>query len=481
MYGRAAPQTELSKILIGSNVAARDQWHYAFNLYFLDGVVFGHYNPSIWRKDTPSIRSEWQNKLDFIAPQYYRALDIYHDVRLALKAPWAGGNGVVDLRQSTDYLKKFLWNDLGWTIYPNGLYWLLREFHDRYQLPFLVTENGMAESQDRNRAAYTIAHLQQVLRAIKDGVDIFGYVHWTIADNWEWAFDYMSDAHFGLFTVDRHADPDTSPNNTFPRHITEGALALQYLIANSHRIGPDGQENPFDAPVARFGTYSADGVSVTPPERSPGPLWRGALDMPLPDGWGSQFTLYLSPLPNDVWIGMLFFEEPRHWVRLERITLMEGDTETGGNLSFAHTMPSGMLVTYTGVVNRGSRVANGMADVSGNDVGGSADPVEAFGTWRSDGMYPPFIALRALEADYDGWRGKAFNTGTFYDGKEQWLPGTVMWPATNRLRLDVDTGLLTAELGASGFAGSFSAHRERGEAPSSWAWTGTRLPDDFPF
>ena len=244
MYARQAPQSALQRLL-GRNETARDQFAYAFNHYFLDAVVKGDFNQNLWRQDPPASREAWIGKLDFIAPQYYRSVDIYHSGPTALKVPWLGGAFVADLRGRQDYLAAYLWNDMGWTIYPGGLYEVLKDFHHRYGLPLLITENGMAETEDRNRAAYIVAHLQQVLRAIQEGVDVIGYVHWSIVDNWEWAFGYQDEARFGLFTIDRSAGLAASGVASYPRHITEGALALQYVIANSQWIAEtNSREDP---------------------------------------------------------------------------------------------------------------------------------------------------------------------------------------------------------------------------------------------
>jgi beta-glucosidase/6-phospho-beta-glucosidase/beta-galactosidase len=469
VYSNVAPQTRLKKLVCGSNIAAQDQWHYAFNLYFLDAVVFGHYNSNLSRKSTPSVNPEWRNHLDFIAPQYYRAIDIYRDRLLALKAPWVGGNGVIDLRKQTNYLKKFLWNDLGWTIYPTGFYRLLHEFHDRYKLPFLITENGMAEAHDRNRAAYTIAHLQQLARAIKDGVDVIGYVHWTIADNFEWASGYAADARFGLFTVDRSVDQGASRNATFPRHITEGALALQYLIANSNRIGAGTDENVFDAPLEQFGTYSADGLTVMKPTRSPGALWSSAIDAPLPNGWGSNFRLYLAALPSEAWLGMVFFEESRIWARLDEIKLEKIGEDV--ELSFSHHHPAANRVIYTATVERGRRALAGDVNFAGENLAWTGIPVDAFGIWESDGAFPRQIGLRALEGDYDGWRGKIFG-----ESKQEWLPASPVW-SNHRLTLKTEMGHLAAELTADGLHGTFTL---LGPQSATRRWAARRLDDGLP-
>ena len=121
--------------------------------------------------------------------EYYRSVYIWHDVGFALACPSAGGRFTLDVKRddSADaYLKERLSSDLGWTIEPIGLQDVLTDASMPYWLPLMITENGVAEIQDRNRAAFLVAHLQMILASIQSGCDVLGYVHWTIAnDDWE--------------------------------------------------------------------------------------------------------------------------------------------------------------------------------------------------------------------------------------------------------------------------------------------------------
>ena len=94
--------------------------------------------------------------------------------------------------------------DFGWEIYPPGLYAVLRRV-GRFGKPVVITENGIADADDRRRAAYIVAHLREVHRAISDGVDVRGYMHWTLLDNFEWAEGFSQ--RFGLATRERQLRP----------------------------------------------------------------------------------------------------------------------------------------------------------------------------------------------------------------------------------------------------------------------------------
>jgi beta-glucosidase len=91
-------------------------------------------------------------------------------------------------------------NDLGWEVYPAGLGAVLREWGRRSGLPLHVTENGIADASDAKRVRFIPRHLAEVASAIADGVDVRGYFHWSLLDNFEWAEGY--EPRFGLVEVD---------------------------------------------------------------------------------------------------------------------------------------------------------------------------------------------------------------------------------------------------------------------------------------
>ena len=65
----------------------------------------------------------------------------------------------------------------------------------------MITENGIADSTDANRARFLLEHLYELGRAKADGIDIRGYFYWSLLDNFEWASGFCP--RFGLHTVDR--------------------------------------------------------------------------------------------------------------------------------------------------------------------------------------------------------------------------------------------------------------------------------------
>jgi len=89
--------------------------------------------------------------------------------------------------------------DFGWEVYPKGIYRVLKSLQ-RYGVPLYVTENGVADEKDALRADFIREHLEWTHRAIADGVDVRGYFHWSLLDNFEWAEGFSK--RFGLFEVD---------------------------------------------------------------------------------------------------------------------------------------------------------------------------------------------------------------------------------------------------------------------------------------
>jgi len=113
--------------------------------------------------------------------------------------------------------KDYEYSDSGRGIFPDGLYLVLKKFHSRYnikkkhrsrhagEIPFIITENGIADGNDWFRSLYIAEHLAAVSKAMSEGVQVQGYIHWTLTDNFEWGDGYCP--KFGLSGIDRNS-PD---------------------------------------------------------------------------------------------------------------------------------------------------------------------------------------------------------------------------------------------------------------------------------
>jgi beta-glucosidase len=113
-------------------------------------------------------------------------------------------------------------NDLGWDIYPEGLLMFLERFAP-LGLPLYVTENGVADEAGNIRPDFLRAHVYALQRAILQKIDVRGYFHWSLMDNFEWADGYMG--RFGLFRVDR-SQPD------LPREPTDAVYTFRHIACN---------------------------------------------------------------------------------------------------------------------------------------------------------------------------------------------------------------------------------------------------------
>ena len=92
---------------------------------------------------------------------------------------------------------------MGWELNPDGLNRAIR-LAASSGLPVVITENGIATADDRERIAYLRDHLGVVAAAIRDGIDIRGYMYWSSFDNFEWNEGYRP--QFGMVAIDRDDD-----------------------------------------------------------------------------------------------------------------------------------------------------------------------------------------------------------------------------------------------------------------------------------
>ncbi len=128
-----------------------------------------------------------RHRSDFIGIQYYSRATVQ---QLLSGDPLAVPDGMRRLPKT----------DMGWEIYPKGLYHTVRDMWQRCGLPIIVTENGIADANDERRSLFIRDHLVWLKRAIDEGADVRGYLHWALLDNFEWAEGF--DARFGLIEVD---------------------------------------------------------------------------------------------------------------------------------------------------------------------------------------------------------------------------------------------------------------------------------------
>ena len=182
-----------------------------FNRWYLDPLYKGHYPEDVLNDYAEDASFEGKDysfieegdtqviseKTDFLGINYYSRAVIASDKleNRAHRIPDVGP----EMR-----------TDMGWEVYPTGLYDLMKRIHGDYKVnALIITENGAAYDdgpdasgrvQDHRRTAYIHGHLAAVKRAISDGIPVTGYYVWSLMDNFEWSFGYTK--RFGIVYVD---------------------------------------------------------------------------------------------------------------------------------------------------------------------------------------------------------------------------------------------------------------------------------------
>jgi beta-glucosidase len=172
------------------------------NAWWSDPIFLGHYPeqglavhgarmPAVADGDMETICQP----LDFYGVNHYSGVPVRAgDDGQAVVVPFPEGHPQTAIR---------------WWVTPEALYWLAKFLHERYGKPIVVTENGLSnedwvsldgEVHDPQRIDFTRRYLRQLKRAAEEGVDVRGYFHWSIMDNFEWAEGFKE--RFGMIYVD---------------------------------------------------------------------------------------------------------------------------------------------------------------------------------------------------------------------------------------------------------------------------------------
>ena len=130
-----------------------------------------------WLRDDLVIRYV-RRKLDFLGVNYY-----FSDQHI--------GARIVNEQENL--------NDLGWEMRPSDLKHVLVRL-GKWKLPILITESGVADRHDTYRKQWIAQSLAAVAAARQAGVDVIGYLHWSLFDNFEWAYGRWP--RFGLIEID---------------------------------------------------------------------------------------------------------------------------------------------------------------------------------------------------------------------------------------------------------------------------------------
>lgn len=165
--------------------ATQDRW---MNACMLRALETGTFAPpfSIRRRRIPDL----ERSFDWLGLNYYGRYQVRFD-------PFAPSTGFSRFVQSTT--SATAWTDWGQPFAEGLTRQLQRMRHLR--VPLYVTENGIFDNDDRLRPQFIREHVRAVHDAVRDGVDVRGYFHWSLVDNFEWAEGWST--HFGLLALDR--------------------------------------------------------------------------------------------------------------------------------------------------------------------------------------------------------------------------------------------------------------------------------------
>ena len=154
-------------------------------------VRHGQYMPKIRNGDMELI----SQKLDFLGQNIYNGSPVRSDGK--------GGYEFVNREQG------YAFTAAKWPVTPESLYWGPVFLWERYKTPIYITENGLScqdvvsldgKVHDPNRIDFLSRYLRCLRKASEDGVDIRGYFHWCVTDNFEWAKGYTD--RFGMVYCD---------------------------------------------------------------------------------------------------------------------------------------------------------------------------------------------------------------------------------------------------------------------------------------
>jgi beta-glucosidase len=188
-----------------NRVAARSADAFANRLYLEPNLGLGYpvddcrFVAPIERWIRPGDDEAIKVDFDFMGAQYYTRL----------KAPVLPIPGLWTAPIFGRDIRNFDVTATGWEVRPDGLYDVLARVHSYGRFPrIVVTENGAAfpdrlegdRVRDPRRIDFYRRHLEQVLRAKRDGMPIDGYFCWSLLDNFEWAEGYGP--RFGIVYTD---------------------------------------------------------------------------------------------------------------------------------------------------------------------------------------------------------------------------------------------------------------------------------------
>lgn len=153
-------------------------------------------------------------------------------------------NGMIDKKRKSESDTDVPKTMMGWVIDGRCLYWTIRQYYERYHLPIMVTENGMANPDevgsdgcvhDALRCDFLDSFISELKRAVDEGIPVLGYQHWSIMDNFEWCEGY--EPRFGLIHIDYLTQKRTIKDSIMRKLFVLMAVRYSILMISEERYG----------------------------------------------------------------------------------------------------------------------------------------------------------------------------------------------------------------------------------------------------
>lgn len=210
-----------------ADVAAAQRLRYIYHFLVPDSVLNGTFDAD-FDMEAEESQPAWANTLEWLGVQYYFRAGVTAQPALIpvidmtpCVPPLGGGTACIPPVDPTHWVP-----EMRYEYWPVGLFDILMEYGERYpDLPITITEAGIATHVGERRAENVVRTLEQIHFARRAGVDVRGYYHWSLTDNFEWAKG--CGPRFGLYRVDRAG--------AYPRTATLGATVLGE-IARARRL-----------------------------------------------------------------------------------------------------------------------------------------------------------------------------------------------------------------------------------------------------
>ncbi|WP_416327745.1 glycoside hydrolase family 1 protein [[Eubacterium] hominis] len=227
------------------NAMAKADYDDLQNYFWMDVYAYGRYPKAAMRyltsqgihiqmeADDEKIMKEAAGFIDFMGVNYYQTAAIQYNpidgVGISLEVNTTGKKGTskeegipgLYKKPSNPYLKKTDWD---WSIDPMGIRMCCRDITSRYDLPIVISENGLGAFDkleegnvihDPYRIAFLEAHLKELKKACDDGCEVWAYCTWSFTDLLSWLNGYQK--RYGFVYVDREEDDATAKLNRYKK------------------------------------------------------------------------------------------------------------------------------------------------------------------------------------------------------------------------------------------------------------------------